>query len=59
MSSLSVVMHYYTGISVTWEDLGSCPVFVQSLVSGTKKVFKIHVDLKNVAQYVAEDHFTQ
>lgn len=52
-------MHWYAGISVTWEDLSGCCVFVQSLIIGTKKVLKIYMDFKNPTQYITEDHFAQ
>lgn len=44
------------GISVTREDLGSCPVLVPIFDNQAKKVLKIYMDFKNLAQYVAEDH---
>lgn len=45
-------MHYYAGISVTWEDLGGCCVFVRSLIIGTKKALKIYMDLKSILQKI-------
>lgn len=34
------MMHYYVGISVTWEDLGSCPVICPVFDNQDKKSFK-------------------
>lgn len=38
---LSVVMHDYVGISVTWEDLGSCPVICPVFDNQDRKSVKV------------------